>query len=116
MWIFTQDGFISAVDNNEVPGKIAVRARDKRSLAFLAEITSQDIKQVAGRDYPYRVYVTKAEFTEFVASHIESIDYANFKDQVKTIRGRDFASACGSVWEAMLDVTDNEALGTGLYA
>lgn len=116
MWIFTQDGFISTVDNKEVAGKLTVRARDKRSLAFLADITNQDIKQVTGRDYPYRVYVTKAEFTEFLASHVESLDYGNFKDQVYNVRGEEFAHACAHVWEAMLGVTDDEALGRGLYA
>lgn len=116
MWIFTQDGFISAVDNNEVPGKLTVRARDKQSLKFLADITNQDIKQVSGRDYPYRVYATKHEFQEFLIAHVESLDYANFKNQVYTVRGSDFAHACGNVWEAMLGVTDDEALGTGLYS
>ena len=115
MWIFTQDGFISAVDNNEVPGKLAVRARDQRSLAFLAEITDQEIVQVTNRDYPYRVYVTKAEFTEFLAAHVESLDYPNFKSQVYNIRGSEYAHACANVWEAMLEVTDDAALGTGLY-
>ena len=42
MWIFTQDGFVSAVDNGMVPGKLAVRARDKESLALLAELTGAD--------------------------------------------------------------------------
>lgn len=116
MWIFTQDGFISAVNNNEVPGKLTVRSRDKESLALIATLTDQDIKQVDGRDYPYRVYATKEQYAEFLALHVENLDYPNFKDQVKKNRGYEFASACGRVWEAMLDVTDDQALGRGLYA
>lgn len=116
MWIFTQDGFISAVDNGQVPGKLAVRARDKRSLALLAELTDQDILQLRDTDYPYRVHVTKEEFSDFLLAHVESLTYPNFKNQVYVTRGSKFAEACGEVWSVMLDVTDAEAVGTGLYS
>jgi hypothetical protein len=116
MWIFTQDGFISAVDNKEVPGKLTVRARDEESLELLAAATNQEIGQVDGRDYPYRVHVTKEEFSDFLLMHVEHLNYPNFKDKVKAVRGHEFASACGAVWAAMLDVTDDKALGRGLYA
>lgn len=116
MWLFTQDGFISAVDNKQVPGKLAVRARDKKSLELLADLTRQEIIQKMDTDYPYRVFVTKEEFQEFVAAQIESIDYGNFKNRVYSTRGENFAHACGDVWGAMLYVTDEEAVGTGLYS
>lgn len=116
MWIFTQHGFVSAVDNGHVPGKLAVRARDKRSLELLADITNQEIRQSERSDYPYRVYVTKEEFSDFLLAHVETLDYPNFKDQVYATRGRAYAEACSNVWSAMLDVTDEEARGKGLYA
>ena len=116
MWVFTQDGFISAVDNNHVPGKLSVRARDKISLTFLADITNQEIKQSKNSDYPYRVYVTREEFADFLATHVDALDYPNFKDRVYASRGSLFASACSKVWSAMLNVTDKEAIGTGLYS
>lgn len=116
MWIFTQDGFISAVDNGHVPGKLSVRARDKQSLELLAALTQQDIKQSTKSDYPYRVYVTREEFSDFLLGHVDNLDYPNFKSRVYQTRGLDFAEACGEVWEAMLSVTDADAIGTGLYA
>lgn len=116
MWVFTQDGFISAVDNRHVPGKLSVRARDKRSLMMLAELTEQEITQSANTDYPYRVYVTRQEFADFLVTHVETLDYPNFKNRVYDIRGSKFAAACGKVWAAMLNVTDKEAVGTGLYS
>lgn len=116
MWIFTQDGFISAVDNGHVEGKLAVRARDKRSLELLAALTQQDVKQSVTSDYPYRVYVTKEEFSDFLLAHVDDLDYSNFKNRVYDTRGAEFANACGKVWEAMLDVTDEAAAGTGLYS
>lgn len=116
MWVFTQDGFISAVDNGFVPGKLAVRARDKRSLELLATLTGEEIVKLNHTDYPYRTHVTKEQFAEFLVTHVEDIDYKNFKDRVYTSRGKDFAGACGKVWDAMLDVTDAEARGIGLYS
>lgn len=116
MWIFTQDGFISAVDNGHVPGKLTVRSRDKQSLQLLADLTQQDINQSMRSDYPYRVYVTREEFSNFLLAHVDSLDYPNFKNRVYDTRGEEFADACGKVWAAMLDVTDESAAGTGLYA
>lgn len=116
MWVFTQYGFISAVDNGHVPGKLAIRARDKKSLEFLAALTEQTIAQNKGSDYPYRVFVTKQELADYLVAQVEDIDYSNFKDRVYASRGGKFAGACGKVWAAMLDVTDKEAVGTGLYS
>lgn len=116
MWIFTQDGFISAVDNGHVKDKLAVRARDKASLELLAALTGQEINHSHNTDYPYRVYVSREDFSNFLLSHVDSLDYRNFKNRVYETRGPEFAHACGKVWSAMLDVTDEAALGTGLYS
>lgn len=116
MWVFTQDGFISAVNNGQVPGKLAVRARDKVSLELLAAFTEQDIQKSTNTDYPYRVFVTKEQLAEYLAVQIDAIDYANFKDRVWATRGDKYHRATGAVWEAMLGVTDSEARGIGLYS
>ena len=116
MWVFTQDGFISAVDNKQVPGKLSVRARDKRSLELLSQTTGETIVKSKGTDYPYRIYVTRQQFADFLVDNVTTLDYPNFKNRVYDNRGRDFAHACGKVWSAMIDVTDKEAIGIGLYS
>lgn len=116
MWVFTQHGFISAVDNNHVPGKLAVRARDKESLELLADLAEVEIVSSTRSDYPYRVYVTREQFIEFLVAHVETLDYSNFKNRIYQTRGPEFAEACGDVWGAMLQVTDEEARGLGLYS
>ena len=116
MWVFTQDGFISAVDNNQVPGKLAVRARDKASLDLLSTMSGEEIVQLENTDYPYRVFVTKEQFSDFLLAQVEDLDYGNFKNRVYDTRGKAYSYACGRVWEAMLAVTDDEAVGTGLYS
>jgi hypothetical protein len=110
MWIFTEDGFISAVDNGMEPGKLAVRARDKKSLSLLSEITGERIVSFRGTDYPYRVHVTREQLASFLVANVDTMDYSNFKNRVYDTRGSKFARACGKVWEAMLDVTDDEAI------
>lgn len=106
MWVFTQDGFISAVDNNQVHGKLAVRARDKKSLELLSEMTGQPIVELKYSDYEYRVYVTRDEFTQFMVSQIDRLTYGNFKNRIWQTRGDVFHDACSEVWETMLQVAD----------
>jgi hypothetical protein len=116
MWVFTQDGFISVVDNKHVPGKLTARARDRQSLALLADIAGSEIVQTAKTDYPYRTYVTREQYIEFLTANVDSLDYGNFKDRVWTTRGDRWHDACARVWGAMIDVSDKEAVGTGLYS
>ena len=106
MWVFTQDGFISAVDNGVVPGKLAVRARDKQSLELLSMITDSPITEYPNTDYEYRVFVTKDEFSAFLVSHVDTLDYSNFKSRIHSTRGDVFYDACSNVWGAMLEVSD----------
>ncbi len=106
MWIFTQDGFVSAVDNGMEPGKLAVRARDKESLALLAELTGAEIQEFEGTDYEYRVHVTREELTKWMTMNIETLDYSNFKNRVWASRGEVFHDACSEVWGVMLQVSD----------
>jgi hypothetical protein len=108
MWVFSQDGFISAVDNGVKPGYLAVRARDRQSLVPLSEMAEAEIEFTPNRDYQYRVYVTRAMFQDFMNLSIETLDYGNFKDRLKVSRGKVFAHAAGSVWATMHDVADAE--------
>lgn len=109
MWVFTQDGFISAVDNNQKPGLLTVRSRDRQSLVMLAEIAETSIEFTPGRDYQYRTFVTREAFTEFMTAQIDTLDYHNFKDRLRTTRGYEYSSAAGQVWTVMHDVIDDAA-------
>jgi len=108
MWVFSQDGFISVVDNGIKPGLLAARARDRQSLAVLAEMAEEEIEFTPSRDYQYRVYVTRELLEDFMKLTIETIDYPNFKDRLYTSRGKEFAHAAGGVWMVMNDVADEE--------
>ena len=108
MWVFTQDGFISAVDNKVKPGLLAVRARDRQSLEALSEMAGSEIEFTPRRDYQYRTYVSREMLEDFVKLSIETLDYPNFKDRLYVSRGKQFAHAAGNVWTSMLAVADKE--------
>jgi len=109
MWIFTETGFVSAVQHRDAPEYLVVRARDKQSLSVLADLCDVEIKFTPNADYPYRVIVTKGDFTSWMNDNIDFLGYSNFKNQVAITRGKDYAHTLGSVWSTMHDVEDEQA-------
>jgi hypothetical protein len=111
MWIFTKHGFFSAVcarkgngkyDQPLDPDRIMVRARVRGHLEALkrrfAKLLSKcGIKEFAGSDYAYRLFVPKAAWKQVVAGLAEETDYDNFKSEVARYQGKD-----GSAYEASL--------------
>jgi hypothetical protein len=109
MWIFTESGFVSAVQHRENPDYLMVRARDRQSLETLAEMISAEIKSTPTADYPYRVVAAKEDVKSWMNDNIDFLGYSNFKNQVAITRGKEYAYALGSVWSTMHDVEDEEA-------
>lgn len=106
MWVFTQDGFVSAVAYHENPDYLVVRARDKQSLELLSDLTSAEIVEQPNRDYEYRVFVKKQDFANWLVSQVESIDYTNYKNRLWQTRGDVYHDAASEVWGSMLAVSD----------
>lgn len=109
MWIFTKNGFVSAVRKNEYPDFITVRARDRESLTGLAEFADAEIAKSPDGDYPYRTFVKPEVFADWVSEESFDIDYHNFKSKVSQVRGYEFVQALHDVWAAMLQVEDPDA-------
>ena len=109
MWVFTETGFVSAVQNRNNPEYLVVRARDKQSLQTLADLCDVEIKFMVGSDYPYRVFVSKEDFKSWMNDNVDFLGYDNFKNQVAITRGKEYAYALGSVWSVMHDVEDEQA-------
>lgn len=109
MWLFTETGFLSAVQKDPNKPQLTVRARDRESLTDLVKKYELKIVKTPMADYPYRVEISKAQFAEWVSKEIESISYSNFKDQVSLVRDSKFAKLLGSVWSTMLGAEDKEA-------
>jgi hypothetical protein len=106
MWIFTTSGFVSAVYKD---GAIQVRARDSKSLEVLAKECEAKIVATPVADYPYRIAISKDQFAAWVSRQALGIDYKNFKSEVATTRGYDFAHPLMKVWSVMHEVEDVSA-------
>ena len=109
MWLFTETGFLSAVQKDLSKPELTVRARDLESLADLVDKYDLKVVKTPMADYPYRVEVRKEQFAEWVSNEINLISYSNFKDQVSLTRDSKFAKLLGSVWSTMLGAEDKEA-------
>jgi predicted lipoprotein len=57
-------------------------------------------------DYPYRLFIEPAVFTEWVGDQASQIEYSNFKNQVSQTRGYEYTAALNDVWVAMLNKDD----------
>jgi hypothetical protein len=106
MWVFTETGFVSAVKKNDRPDVYTVRSRDRESLEPLAALAKVEIVETPYGDYPLRVFVEPAVFTEWIAGQASNIEYSNFKSRVTKTRGYDFVDALHDVWAAMLKTVD----------
>lgn len=102
MWLFTDNGFVSAIRYKNDKNEITVRARDKRSLEELIETFDAKVITLPNTDYPYRVIISDEDWAGWVASKALTIDYPNFKNRVYQTRGKKFAHLLSDVWAVML--------------
>jgi len=107
MWLFTSSGFISIVEKDA--DRLAVRARDSLSLSSLAQSYGVEIRSTPTADYPYRIFITKDQFKNWLSNQPGQIDYKNFKSEVSITRGKNFANALLKVWSAMHAIEDMQA-------
>ena len=107
MWLFSETGFVSAVQHRDDPDTFIIRARDRKSLEPLAKFAKTKIIENTGTDYPFRVFITRKQYAQWVAKQIESLDYTNYKSRMHTSRGADFCDALHDVWADMQAVSPN---------
>ena len=107
MWLFTTTGFISIVEHDA--DHLAVRARDSFSLSPLVQSYDVEIRSTPTADYPYRIFLSKDQFKNYLHNQTGLINYKNFKSEIAITRGKKFANALLSVWSAMHEVEDKEA-------
>lgn len=103
MWIFTVDGFFSAVEAKG--GGLMIRARFREDLEHLIKRGMADkiVDTTATADYPYRVFVTKKAWAKYVADSAMAIDYPNFKDKALAKASWDRSERYHRVWADMAE-------------
>ena len=111
MWLMTPHGFVSIVKKGgDEAFEYVARTRDLASIEhvcnLLGIVTTDSIIENQGTDYPFRVYLTKAEVSQYALLSVEDINYSNFKDAAVGARGKDdgYANFLMDVWKAGLDL------------
>lgn len=110
MWLFTVDGFYSAVSDSSDPSVVWVRARVKEDLERLISrysVSTHGILANRGTDYTYRIAVWRDEWMRIVSNVAVDVDYTNFKDEVKHRLGEKRAQGLFGVWWEMLKLQVN---------
>jgi hypothetical protein len=109
MWLFTLDGFYSAVAAHDDPDTLVVRARVRIDAELLvARVGTGEVLETRDRDYRYRVLLPRAVWAEYVAQAAGAIDYDNFKNAVARAQGRRRANDYAAVWGVMYHVQTRE--------
>jgi hypothetical protein len=107
MWVFTLDGFYSAVAHRSEPNTIIVRCRDLgdaerlRNALFLSHRFAAEVHHTPEADYAYRLFVSRTMWTHYLSGQANSIDYPNFKDAVADRQGLERADIYHDVWHVM---------------
>ncbi len=106
MWVFTIDGFYSAVQHRDQANALMVRARDREDLRRMQQRAGTDvpISHTPNGDYAYRITLDKGAWVAYLSAASEAIDYGNFKDAVGQRLGHDRAVLYLDVWATMLEL------------
>lgn len=106
MWVFTQTGFVSAVQHRDNDDILIVRSRDHASIKDVADHCGTEIVVGSGSDYPYRTFVARQFFKSWATDQIENLTYTNYKNHMHDLRDDRFCRALSTVWFAMTDTED----------
>ncbi len=114
MWVMTEDGFFSAVEDRADDAAVFVRSRSKTDLEslLLAIIAPPGVVPVAspGADYEWRVRLSKEDWARYVAWAAEDVDYDNFKSRIGVVNPAR-AKTYSSVWGVLLSMADEPSAG-----
>jgi hypothetical protein len=110
MWLFTTDGFYSAVTHRDEPDVVLVRARVKEDAErLIAAVGHGEVLETPHGDYAFRVLLPRATWAAYGASAANAIDYPNFKAAVAARDGAERADAYGAVWAVLYAFQERQA-------
>jgi hypothetical protein len=84
MWLFSQQGMFSIVEDQYSPEHLIVRARVKGDIERYWPYAV--VERTEHSDYLYRAPVPKTDVAEVIAKMVMDIDYANYKDSIEDER------------------------------
>lgn len=110
MWVLTADGFFSAVEDRDDHSRVFIRGRARGDAQRLADALGATIMETPSADYRFRVRVSKAAWSSYVAACAGGIDYDNFKNAVATRQGSRAGAVYGEVWGVLLRLHDMRSI------
>lgn len=113
MWVFTAEGFFSAVLSGKEPGSVTVRGRSREDIVHLARRLGAEVHETPERDYPFRIYVAREVWADHLKEAARAIDYHNFKNAVAKRQGWDRGDIYAEVWQVMRDRSESFREGKG---
>jgi hypothetical protein len=104
MWLFTQTGFFSVVQDYNDKAKLHIRSRFREDLERLRAryIPKLAIKHTPRADYAYRAEISRRDYVLLAGALAAAVDYPNFKDRVTDEQGHDRHMLYMDVWTTML--------------
>jgi len=115
IWIFTREGFFSAVQDRNNKNRLCVRTRRRGDLERLAKAMRcrLSIKANVGTDYQFRASVNRKQFERYVEQSVRDITYiTGVKDQIDCGES-DRHSALYRVWDAMMSLQEGSSRYSG---
>src|ERR1700759_1216709 len=88
MWIASTKGWFSVVIDNQRPGRMLVRARCRQDIYNLYNEHHETLASMEmptsdpGRDYRWRMSISKEDFVKLAGRLAEAVTYSNFKSAV----------------------------------
>jgi len=113
MWIFSEVGFFSVVEDHLDWRYVWVRARWKKDLVKLRSFVRKKkagcvigkIYETPGRDYPFRVHLKKGRWALALFSIGNEINYGNFKGAIQDV-DPEREQVYMRVWSVMKDAAN----------
>ena len=113
MWLFTPDGFFSAVQHKDDPNRIMIRTRSRIHAQHLVDACPEGskpplVETPPPADYRYRVTVSREMWIYLVGKFAADISYVNYKNEAsKRKHPSGFMSALHSIWSKLLGFQDS---------
>ena len=112
MWVFTKDGFFTAVFKECRKDEIMIRAKSKSDLRAMLKKIDQDRPVQETSESPYRFFVIleKSLWIQYLSDYVQHLDYASVRDHIVSKADVDRQKAYQSVWATMHNWMGRESL------
>ena len=112
MWVFTSDGFFTAVSKQCRQDEIMIKANSRKDLEKLLQSVNaqQPIQESPETAHRFHVILKKASWIQYLADYVEDLDYETVRDHIVTRNDTARHEAYQTVWTTMHNWMGREGL------